>query len=117
MSEYISLEQDPASGRLTPAQVVDIHHMHRGAIPWDVIAEKHHITRKTVQRIVQGRRWKQFHPAVRPDLYNPQPPTARRYTLDEIDRAAVAAAEAFRTALQPTVQMPPAELQPATEQS
>ena len=98
MTDYISLEQDPASGRLSPDRVVDIHFMHRGGIPWDEIADKHHITRKTVQRVVQGRRWKQFHPTVRPDLYNPEV-GERRYTREEIDRAWVAAYEAFRKSL------------------
>jgi len=102
MSDYVSLEQDPASGRLTPDRVMDIHFMHRGGFAWDDIAAKHHITRKNVQRIVQGRRWKQLHPDLRPDLYEPSATIGKPgLTLEEVDRAWVAAFQAFKAALQP----------------
>lgn len=60
---------DPASDRLTHDDVVAIHKAHQKGVPWDDIAETHAISRKQVQRIVQGRRWRDLHPTTRPELY------------------------------------------------
>jgi predicted transcriptional regulator len=64
----IALEQDPASERLAPEQVVLIHKAHRSGVAWDEIASDFGITRKQVQRIVQGRRHRKLHPDVAPNL-------------------------------------------------
>lgn len=98
----LSLEQDPASDRLQPEQVITIHKMHRLGHGWDTIAEDHGISRKQVSRIVQGRRWAQLHPKRRPELYENDPakmpePT---YTPQQIEAAWDAARKAFTTTLQ-----------------
>jgi hypothetical protein len=68
----IALERDPASIRLTDEQVIDIHKMHLSGEPWDIIANRYGITRKNVQRIVQGRRHGKLHPRIAPALYEPR---------------------------------------------
>lgn len=65
--------QDPASNRLTREQVIAINRAHMAGVGWDKIASEHGIARKNVQRIVQGRRWRDLHPQVAPELYAPRP--------------------------------------------
>jgi hypothetical protein len=61
--------QDPEGTRLTREAVIAINEAHRDGTGWDAIARQHRTSRKNVQRIVQGRRWRDLHPNVRPDLY------------------------------------------------
>lgn len=61
--------QDPEGKRLTRKQVIAINKSHLDGVGWDAIAVEHGTARKNVQRIVQGRRWRDLHPNVRPDLY------------------------------------------------
>lgn len=66
--------QDPESGRLTRETVIAIHKEHLAGTGWDRIAAEHNTTRHNVLRIVQGRRWRNLHPNISPDLYtNGQP--------------------------------------------
>lgn len=60
---------DPGSNRLTSDDVVAIHRAHRDGCAWEVIAQTHGTDRKNIARIVQGRRHRDLHPVVRPDLY------------------------------------------------
>lgn len=61
---------DPGSNRLTDSDVIAIHRAHRDGCSWEAIARTHRTNRKNIQRIVQGRRHRDLHPVVRPDLYN-----------------------------------------------
>jgi hypothetical protein len=65
----ISLEQDPASDRLPKEAVIGINRMHMDGEPWDKIADQYRISRKQVQRIVQGRRHASLHPLTAPHFY------------------------------------------------
>jgi hypothetical protein len=61
--------QDPDGNRLTRDVVIAINTAHLAGKGWDAIANEQGTSRKNVQRIVQGRRWRDLHPNVRPDLY------------------------------------------------
>jgi hypothetical protein len=97
----LTLEQDPASSRLTQEKIIQIHQMHRGGIPWDDIADEMRIDRKNVQRIVQGRRHADLHPLRRPDLYGDEhtPVAEKVFTQTEVREAMDAALKAFWDAL------------------
>jgi hypothetical protein len=97
----LTLEQDPASDRLTQEQIINIHQDHRARHPWDDIAHAYGISRKQVQRIVQGRRWSQYHPINAPHLYDDAPVTpAPTYTAEQVAQAWQDAREAFFRALE-----------------
>jgi hypothetical protein len=95
------LAQDPASDRLSAEDVMEIHRLHVQGNGWDQIAAKFGTNRKNVQRIVQGRRWRNLHPAIRPDLYDDSEPTSVvTYTEEQIDVAFRAAYREFLAALE-----------------
>lgn len=97
----LTLDQDPASDRLTKADVIGIHKCHGRGDPWDNIAEAFGISRKQVQRIVQGRRWALCHPLRAPHLYDEQPvAVAPTYTAEQVAQAWQDAREAFFKALE-----------------
>jgi hypothetical protein len=60
---------DPGSDRLTRDDVIAIHRAHLDGRAWAQIARDHDTNRKNIQRIVQGRRWRDLHPTVSPHLY------------------------------------------------
>jgi hypothetical protein len=71
--------------------------MHRSSMSWDEIAELQGVSRKQVQRIVQGSRWAHLHPTRRPELYEEGAQVT--FTAEQVDAAWNAAHEAFVDAL------------------
>lgn len=65
----LTRETDPASKRLTPEQVIQIHLAHRRGEGWHSIADRFGTRWKNVSRIINGDRWAELHPSRRPDLY------------------------------------------------
>jgi hypothetical protein len=80
--------QDPESNRLTREAVIAINRAHLAGVGWDVIAREHGTARKNIQRIVQGRRWRDLHPQISPGLYTapakPEPDPAAEIITDAL---------------------------------
>lgn len=91
-------ERDPASTRLTDADVVEIHKAHIAGKSWDEIAHRFQTNRKVVSRIVNADRWARLHPNKAPWLYEDEV-DERTYTEAEIAAAARVGHRAFIDAL------------------
>jgi hypothetical protein len=63
------LATDPAGRKMQPAQVVQVHKLHRRGVGWQAIADQVGVDKKNIGRIVTGLRWRSLHPTQRPDLY------------------------------------------------
>lgn len=94
----LAFASDPEGPRLSGEAVVAINQAHLEGTGWDEIARRHGTTRKNVQRIVQGRRWKNLHPTTQPALYHEQQesePDVGSFVLRPGDPAAIVALRVY----------------------